>query len=247
MRSTENRSRTDGADGLAVETGDAVDLEGHRGRVVAEEPVHALADDLRQRTDAASDDGRPAGERLDGDEAERLRPGARHQGRVALGEQAVAVGLGQLAEVLDARTGRRERRLEHLVVVGAFLGRRSGLGGDPQRASGRRWRSRSPRPAPLTGVIRPTKHSASPARRSNGAASSRRPLWTMPAQGTSGWVSAWFRLMATRPGGGSVSISTAQGWSRRPWKVVTTGTGATRASRRLAHSRWAWMRSNRSA
>ena len=53
--------------------------------------------------DAAREDGRPARERLDAHEPERLRPGARHQGRVALGEQLVAIGGFELAEVLHER------------------------------------------------------------------------------------------------------------------------------------------------
>ena len=52
--------------------------------VVAEEAVDAVADDLVEPADAAGEDRRAAGERLDRDEPERLRPRARHQDGVAL-------------------------------------------------------------------------------------------------------------------------------------------------------------------
>ena len=126
--------------------------------VVAEEAVDAVADDLRQAADPAGDDGRAAGQRLDRDEAERLRPRARHERGVALGEQRVAVGLVELAQELDVVPGRLERRLEDV--------RRSRRA---RAASGRPWRRSSAvgRPAcaismastmPFSGATRPTKH-----------------------------------------------------------------------------------------
>ena len=111
-----------------------VGVERHRRRVVAEEPVDAVADDLGQRADAAREDRRPARERLDADEPERLRPGARHEGRVALGEELIAIGGAELAEVLDqasrrasAPAGRRPRSSALVAREVADLRR------DPQR------------------------------------------------------------------------------------------------------------------
>ena len=49
-----------------------------------------------------------------GHEAERLRPRARHQRGVALGEQLVAVRLIEFAQVLDARASRLQGRAEHV-------------------------------------------------------------------------------------------------------------------------------------
>ena len=60
----------------------------------------------------------------------------------------------------------------------------------------------------------------------------------------SGWVDAWFLLIATSPAGGSASRPSAYGMSSRPWNVDTTGTGAILARSRLTHSRWLWMTSN---
>ena len=51
---------------------------------------------------------------------------------------------------------------------------------------------------PFSGATRPTKHSASPRRRSNGESVRVRPLW-ITVQGTSGCVDAWLSLIATRP------------------------------------------------
>ena len=65
---------TSRADLVAVQLVDPIHDEGHAGHVVAEEAVDALAQDLRQRADATRDDRGAAGQRFDGDEAERLRP-----------------------------------------------------------------------------------------------------------------------------------------------------------------------------
>ena len=80
--------------------------------------------------------GVPAGQRLDGDEPERLRPRAGHQRGVALGEQLVAIGLVELAEVLDDRTAAFSAGLEDLVEVVALACRRADLGRDPQGTPG---------------------------------------------------------------------------------------------------------------
>src|SRR5205085_8653163 len=53
------------ADLLAVERIDAVDQEGEMHHVVAEEPVHSLADDFRQRPDSAAEHRRARGEGFD--------------------------------------------------------------------------------------------------------------------------------------------------------------------------------------
>ena len=76
-------SMTDVADRRSVQLVDPRHLEGQLRRIVAEEAVDAVADDLGQRPDATGDDRRPAGERLDRDQPERLRPRSRHQRRVA--------------------------------------------------------------------------------------------------------------------------------------------------------------------
>ena len=113
------------------------DLESELGRIVAEEAVDAIADDLGQPPDPPGDDRRAAGERLDGDQPERLRPGSGHERCVRLREEAVALGLLELAEELDRRAGRLERRHEDLVEV-VTLGRGGAcLRRDPQRATGR--------------------------------------------------------------------------------------------------------------
>ena len=69
--------------------------------------------------------------------------------------------------------------------------------------AGRAGRSRWPRPGPSP--RRPGRRSTARRRAGarTGASSSRRPLWTMPSQGTSGWVDAWLSLMATSPRGAS--------------------------------------------
>src|SRR3954452_4871083 len=69
----------------------------------------------------------------------------------------------------------------------------------------------------------------------------------MTVHGASGWGDAWFRLIATRPLGGSCSASRAHGWSNRLWNVLTTGTGSTWARRRFHHSRWEWTIAKSSA
>src|SRR5450759_2876422 len=48
--------------------------EGELLCVVADEPIDPVAQDLEDRTGAASEDRRTAGERLDEDQTERLRP-----------------------------------------------------------------------------------------------------------------------------------------------------------------------------
>ena len=88
--------------------------------------------------DPPGDDRRAAGERLDRDQPERLRPRAGHQRRVRLGEQLVAVRLLELAEELDRRAGRLERGHEDVRRSSpARAASRAGLGGDPERAPGR--------------------------------------------------------------------------------------------------------------
>ena len=61
-----------------------------------------------QAADAPGDDRRAAGERLDRDQAERLRPRPGHQRRVRLGDQPVAVLLVELAD--DTPPGRGPTR-----------------------------------------------------------------------------------------------------------------------------------------
>ncbi len=124
-------------DRRSVQPLDAREEEGHVPDVVPEPAVDALAEDLGQAADPAGDDRRATGQRLDRDEPERLRPCARHQGRVARREQLVTFGRRDLAEVFDGRTGRLQGRQEDLVVVVALSRDRADLGGDPDPPAGR--------------------------------------------------------------------------------------------------------------
>ena len=88
--------------GRTVELVDAVHQEGHLGRVIGQEAVHPVAHDLRQRADPSGDHRRPAGERLDRDQAERLGPRARHEDGVADSDQPVVT--------ISARPANKELR-----------------------------------------------------------------------------------------------------------------------------------------
>jgi hypothetical protein len=58
----------------------------------------------------------------------------------------------------------------------------------------------------------------------------------------------WLSLIATSGIDGIASMyCVAPATSRRPWSVVTTGTGACCANRKPCVSTWEWMMSNRSA
>ena len=96
---------------------------------------------------------------------------------------------------------------------------------------------------PFSGVIRPTNARSSDRRRSNGAALRSSPLWTTPAQSTSGKTSAWAWLIATRRDRVRRSAVSAYGQSRRPWNVVRTGCAARSAMSSPAKSRWLWTTS----
>ena len=112
---------------------------------------------------------------------------------------------------------------------------------------GRLWRSRSPRrsPSPAPPGRRSRARRRGGARTAHRRASGRcgRPRPTR----RSGWVAAWLSLIATSPASAARSVAAAQARSSRPWNVETTGIGETRASRKLAHSRWLWMMSNSAA
>jgi hypothetical protein len=66
----------------------------------------------------------------------------------------------------------------------------------------------------------------------------------MPAQSKWGCAAACDRLIATYRPRERRRMSRAHGKSRRPWNVITAGTGEVRARIGLNHSRWPWMRSN---
>ncbi len=108
-------------------------MERELGDVVAEEAVDPVANDLRQATDPPGEDRRTAGEGLDRRQAERLRPRARHQRGVALGEQLVALRSCNLAKELDRRARGFERRQEDLLIIVVLDARRRDLCRDPQR------------------------------------------------------------------------------------------------------------------
>ena len=138
------------------------------GDVVAEEAVDAVADDLVEAADRRATTGVAAGERLDRDEPERLRPRPGHQHGVALGEERVAVGLPDSSPRNSTTAGRLQGGLEDLVVVVLLLA----VG--PTFAaifSGRpaAWAISIASTIPFSGVTRPTKQSASVRRRSKGA------------------------------------------------------------------------------
>ena len=104
--------------------------------VVAEEAVDAVADDLREPADAPGDDRRAAGERLDGDQAERFRPRAGHQRRVRSATSRSRSAWSSSPRILHQAAGRLEGWHELVVEVGALLRCRAGLGRDPQPSSG---------------------------------------------------------------------------------------------------------------
>ena len=68
---------------------------------------------------AACDDGGPGSHRLDGDEAERLGPGAQHERRQGARVQRVPLGFGELAQELDHAVvdGRLDDLLEVPLLV----------------------------------------------------------------------------------------------------------------------------------
>ena len=79
------------ADLLAIQLLDPRHAERQLGHVVAEEPVDAVPDDLGQAADAAGDDRRATGQRLDRDQPERLRPRARHHDCVGRRDEGVSL------------------------------------------------------------------------------------------------------------------------------------------------------------
>ena len=212
--------------------------------VVAEEAVDALADDLGQAADAAGDDRRAAGERLDRDQPERLRPRAGHQRRVRLGERA------RRGRPAAARRGTRPTTRPPR----APAGRRS-RSSRARRASGPPLAAiRSGRPLVAAISIASTIpfsgcHPADEAERHPpGAARTAHPTASgrcgRPAQSSSGWSTAWFSLIATSGGRRRREHRAAHGRSSRPWNVDTTGNGRRPGKDTLAHSRWLWMMSN---
>ena len=69
--------------------------------VVAEEAIDPVAHDLGECADAPGEDRRPAGQRLDGRQPERLGPRPGHEHRVAGTHDPVAILAAQLTQVLD--------------------------------------------------------------------------------------------------------------------------------------------------
>jgi len=95
-----------------------------------------VADDLRQRPGAHRQDGRPRGHGFDRDQAERLRPVAGHDRRIAPSEELVAIPPFELAKELDDRArGFRGRAKDGFVVVPLPSGR-ADLGRDAQAPPG---------------------------------------------------------------------------------------------------------------
>ena len=145
-----------------------------------------------------------------------------HQRRVRLGEQLVALAPARArrgtrpASRPPCEPARRRSRSSR-------ARRRSGRPSPRSGAAGRSCVAISiASTIPFSGATRPTKQSASPRRRSNGASSSVSPLWTMPAHGDVGCVEAWFWLIATRPASAArtsrppTAGRAGRGRSRRP-------------------------------
>ena len=74
---------------------------GHLVLIAAQEPVDAVLDDLRGRAVREREHRGAGGERLDHDQAERLRPADRHQERERVREQALLADPADLADVAD--------------------------------------------------------------------------------------------------------------------------------------------------
>jgi hypothetical protein len=91
---------------------------------------------------------------------------------------------------------------------------------------------------PFSGVTRPMKTRSSDRFVANGASASESPLWMTADHATSGCIAACARLIATRWPRAGARRPAAQGRSRRPWYVVTTGTGEAIARSPLYHSMW---------
>ena len=174
--------------------------------------------------------GRAGRERLDGDQAEWLRPAAGHERRVAVGEQLVTIGLGELAQELDILPGRLERRLRRRIRSRRAPDRTARSwprsADDDRTAARSRSRRRCPSRAP--------RDPRSRARRSDagrtGTPADPARCGRSAAHGTSGCVDAWFWLIATSGPGAPSSRAVAQGRSSRPWNVETTGIGLRLAS-----------------
>ena len=160
---------------------------------------------------AARDDRCPAGQRLDGDEAERLRPRAGHQRGIAFGEELVALGLVELAEELDRRAGRLERpagtrcRSSRAPRPSARPWPRSAaVGRSPLRS---RWPRRCPSRARPGRRSTARRCAASP----NGARSGAARCGRRRPTGRRGGSAAWLSLIATRPRGGSTQQRVSPG------------------------------------
>ena len=81
-----------GLDRRPIEVVEPVIEERELLRIVADEPVDPVAQDLGDRARPARQDRRAAGQRLDDDQPERLGPGRRHERRPAAGDEPIALG-----------------------------------------------------------------------------------------------------------------------------------------------------------
>ena len=129
MRAVENRSST------ALRHADAVDLPDplHRATelvsLAPDEPRDAVCHELGNRTTRGGNDRRAAGERLDDDHAEWLRPRQRIEQTGGAREQELLCTSTDFADVLDAPAEHRGHRIFEV----RELRRLTHLGCDAQR------------------------------------------------------------------------------------------------------------------
>ena len=180
----------------------------------------AVVDDLGRRTGRCRDDGRPARERLDHHEPERLGPlhGVEQRGRSP--DEVELVLLAELAHVLDV--ARQQRARPRCSKYSCSRGSRS-LAAIFRGMPASRAMSAASR-GPFSRHIRPTKLTYPPSPAPTGTASTSRPWWITAAIGMPSAVEAWWCEIATidTPAHGLVTAGSSASLNG-PWLVVTTG------------------------
>src|SRR5581483_12016949 len=114
--------------GGPVEVGGVDESPGEGGVVAAKVAGASVVDDLRGGAHRGADDGCSPGQGFDHDHTEGLRPGDRVEEADGVGQKAILVVSGDLADVFDVAA---EQGTDDLLVVGA-LGGFAHLGGDEQ-------------------------------------------------------------------------------------------------------------------